>query len=94
MYSHYIELLQYLEWAYPPSYYEYVISNGLMIARPRSEYLENVLALQQEDLHMHLSVLKQHPAPDSGRCCQSDPHGYPIRWANSCVGLPVTTINI
>jgi hypothetical protein len=79
---------------YPPSYYEYVISNGFMIARPRSEYLKNVHVLHQKDLDMHLSVLKQHPAPDSGRCGQSDPHGYPIRWAISCIGLPLTTIKI
>ena len=66
---------------YPPNYHELVISNGFMISRPRNKYLEEVHKLQNEDLDVRLPELKAHPSPDSGRCCQSNAQGYPIRWA-------------
>lgn len=66
---------------YPKNYYKILMSNCFMISRPMNEYLEEVHRLQNEDLDVRLPELKLHPSPDAGRCCQEDPRGYPIRWA-------------
>jgi hypothetical protein len=66
---------------YPPDYHELMISNGFMIARRNNAFLDEVHRMQNQDLDLRATQLQSNPPPDSGRCCQDDPKGYPIRWA-------------
>ena len=77
--------------------YQKLISNGFWIARPDNPMLAEVHQLQHKTLDRKKEDLKAHPPPIKTRCCQSDPQGYPIRWAEllgekmSIVGLKYHT---
>jgi len=67
--------------AHVVSQWQHLLSNGMYMARKNTPFTKLWLTMVEQRLSQKFQILKKHPSPSPGRCCQNqDPKGYPFYW--------------
>jgi hypothetical protein len=68
-------------WQHVVGKWNSLLSNGMYMVRKQTEFTNRWLSLMEDRLTEKYTILKEHPSPVAGRCCQGqDTKGYPFAW--------------